>query len=212
MGREATITQEQVNAAADALVAAGQKPTNRAVLDTLGSGSMATVVKFLQNWRAGQSRASAAIDDAIDAEVSRSISNMLARRILDATAEANSKLAELQSDLASVIGENERQAAQIEAQEAELNALRAQAQSQSGQIEQLEVEAVRAREQIASEAKAREAAQVALGKAELRIESLPSLLEELRDARADAKRTGEEAAELRGKLAGMEQAAKSKTK
>lgn len=211
MAREATITQEQVNAAADALVAAGQKPTNRAVLDKLGSGSMATVVKLLQNWRAGQVRASAAIDDAIDADVSRSISNMLARRITEATAEANAKLAELQNDLASVIAENERQAAQIEAQESELAALRAQVQSQSGQIEQLTADAIRAREQIAIEAKAREAAQIALGKAELRIESLPALLEELKEARAEAKRAGEAAAELRGTLTGLEQAEAKKS-
>ena len=210
MGRDATITQEQVNAAADALVALDQKPTNRAVLDRLGSGSMATVVKLLQNWRAGQVRTSASIDDVMDAEVSRSISNMLARRITEATTESNAKLAELQSDLSSVISENERQAAQIESQEAELSALRAQVQSQAGQIEQLETEAARAREQIIFETKARETAQVALGKAELRIESLPMLHDELREARADAKRSGEEAAELRGKLAGLEQSGKVK--
>ncbi|WP_455289003.1 DNA-binding protein [Cupriavidus necator] len=36
MGREATITQEQVNAAADGLRAAGQRPTVRAVRERLG--------------------------------------------------------------------------------------------------------------------------------------------------------------------------------
>jgi len=54
MAREATITQEQVNAAADAIRASGAKPTARAIRDQLGSGSMATVLKFLQVWQAGQ--------------------------------------------------------------------------------------------------------------------------------------------------------------
>ena len=57
--------------------------------------------------------------------------------------------------------------------------------------------------QIAIETKAREAAQIALGKAELRIEQLPALLEDSKEARTEAKRSGEEAAELRGTLAGM---------
>ena len=73
MAREATITQEQVNAAAEAMVGAGQKPTNRAILDKLGSGSMATVVKLLQNWKAGQVRASTAIDDVVDPDVAKAI-------------------------------------------------------------------------------------------------------------------------------------------
>lgn len=209
MAREATITQEQVNAAADALVTSGQKATNRAVLDAVGSGSMATIVKLLQNWKAGQVRTSAAIDDAVDPDVSRSIANMLARRISEATAEANAKVADLQSDLATVITENERQAAEIEAQATELSALHDQVQSQAGQIEQLSINAERARDMITGETKAREAAQIALAKAELRIESLPGLQEELRQARAEAKRAGEEAAELRGKLYGLEQKNKS---
>lgn len=203
MTREAPITQEQVNAAADALAAAGQKITNRAVHDAVGSGSMATIVKMLQSWKAAQIRTSASIDDAIDTEVSRSISNMVARRLKEAGAELNEKVAELQNDLSSVIGECEKQAALIEAQDSELARLRALVQSQTGQIEQLTRDVAHAREQIAVEIKNRESAQIALAKAELRIESLPALLEELKVARAEAKQTGEEAAELRGKFAGL---------
>src|SRR3546814_12874140 len=117
------------------MVTAGQKPTNLAILDKLGSGSMATVVKLLQNWKAGQVRASATIDDVVDADVSKAIGNMLARKITEATSEANAKLADLQSDLSSVISENERQASTIEEQNEEMARLRAQVQTQSGQIE-----------------------------------------------------------------------------
>src|SRR3546814_1340865 len=77
--------------------------------------------------------------------------------------------------------------------------------TQSGQIEQLKTDASSIREQLTSEIKSRESAQIALGKAELRIESIPSLTEDLKQARAEAKSAGQEAAELRGKLAGMEQ-------
>lgn len=203
MAREATITQEQVNAAADSLVKDGQKATNRAVLEVLGSGSMATVVKFMQVWRSGQSRQSQQINDEIDPAVAGAISNMIAKRIQEATSEANAKLAEQQSDLDAVIAENERQAAEIAELAAQLEAARAQCQTQAGQIEELKTSEQRLRDELTHEIKARESAQVALAKAELQIASLPELNEELKTARAESKRSGEEAAELRGRLAGL---------
>lgn len=47
------ITQDQVNAAADALVAAGDKPTVEKVRATLGTGSPNTVTRMLDTWRGG---------------------------------------------------------------------------------------------------------------------------------------------------------------
>ena len=47
------ITQEQVNAAADALVAAGEKPTVEKVRAALGTGSPNTVTRMLDAWRGG---------------------------------------------------------------------------------------------------------------------------------------------------------------
>lgn len=45
------ITQDQVNAAADALVAAGDKPTVEKVRAALGTGSPNTVTRMLEVWR-----------------------------------------------------------------------------------------------------------------------------------------------------------------
>ena len=47
------ITQEQVNAAADALVAAGDKPTVEKVRAALGTGSPNTITRMLDTWRSG---------------------------------------------------------------------------------------------------------------------------------------------------------------
>lgn len=47
------ITQEQVSAAADALVAAGDKPTVEKVRAALGTGSPNTVTRMLDTWRSG---------------------------------------------------------------------------------------------------------------------------------------------------------------
>jgi hypothetical protein len=45
------ITQEQVNEAADGLVAAGQKPTVEKIREALGTGSPNTVTRMLEVWR-----------------------------------------------------------------------------------------------------------------------------------------------------------------
>ena len=55
--RKATVTQEEVNAAADRLLASGTKPTARAVHEEIGRGSMATVLRLLQNWLSAQGQA-----------------------------------------------------------------------------------------------------------------------------------------------------------
>lgn len=47
------ITQEQVSAAADALVAAGDKPTVEKIRQALGTGSPNTVSRMLDTWRGG---------------------------------------------------------------------------------------------------------------------------------------------------------------
>ncbi len=47
------ITQEQVNAAADALVAAGDKPTVEKIRAALGTGSPNTITRMLDAWRGG---------------------------------------------------------------------------------------------------------------------------------------------------------------
>jgi DNA repair exonuclease SbcCD ATPase subunit len=45
------ITQEQVNAAADAIVAAGENPTVEKIRQALGTGSPNTVMRMLDTWR-----------------------------------------------------------------------------------------------------------------------------------------------------------------
>lgn len=47
------ITQDQVNAASDALVAAGDRPTVEKVRAALGTGSPNTVTRMLDTWRGG---------------------------------------------------------------------------------------------------------------------------------------------------------------
>ena len=57
MAREATISQEEVNAVADSIRAVGIKPAARMVRDRLGRGSMGTVLKLFHVWQSSQARA-----------------------------------------------------------------------------------------------------------------------------------------------------------
>ena len=78
MGREAAITYEQVAAAAGEMEAEGIRPTSRAVRVRLGNiGSMGTVHKLLQRWKASQEGEIAPFDDS---ELRRQAENRLGER------------------------------------------------------------------------------------------------------------------------------------
>lgn len=185
MARESTITFEQVAAAADSIKAQGGKPTARSVRDVLGTGSMATVLKFLQEWKGGQVRQSQAIDDTLDPSIARAISNQIAGKVQEATADATARLVDLQAETDGVIVESERQAAVIEAQAGELSALQEHLAATVGRAQQLEVDASRQAAELAAERAAAESARVALAKAELRLEAVPRIEAELVAVRAE---------------------------
>ena len=114
MGRESSITLEQVSTIANEIKTSGGKATSRAVRDALGSGSMATICKLLAQWQASQERKSEAIDDSLSQAVAKAISNDIASKVQSAIADATSRLADLQSEHDLLITENENQTADIE--------------------------------------------------------------------------------------------------
>lgn len=185
MARESTITQEQVSAAADSIKAQGGKATSRAVRELLGSGSMATVCKFLQQWQGGQARQSQAIDDTLDLAIVRAISNQIAARVQEATTDATARLADLQAEAATIIAENERQVTELDTAAAELAALVEQHAALKGRAKQLEADAARTAAELLQERQAAESARVALAKAELRLEAVPRIEAEIASVRAE---------------------------
>ncbi|MDO9152044.1 MAG: DNA-binding protein [Methylotenera sp.] len=207
MARESTITFEQVAAVAGSIKAHGGKATMRNVRESLGSGSMATILKFLQQWQGGQLRQSQAIDDAMDPSIARAISNQIASKVQEATANTTAQLADLQIETDTLIAENERQAADIDLQATELSALQEQYAALAGRTQQLETEATRTAAALVTERQAAESARVELAKAELRLEAVPRIeaeiekvRAELLEARAQSAKLHEEAAVATAKL------------
>lgn len=185
MAREPSITFEQVAAAADNIKAQSQKPTARNVREALGAGSMATVLKFLQQWQSGQVRQSQAIDDTLDVSIVRAISNQIATKVQEATADATAQLADLQSETDTLITENERQATELENKAVELGALQEQHSALAGRTEQLEDENERQAAALLAERQASEGARVELAKAELRLEAVPRIEAEIEKVRLE---------------------------
>ena len=207
MARESTITFEQVAAVADSIKGQGGKATMRNVRETLGSGSMATILKFLQQWQGGQLRQSQAIDDTMDPSIARAISNQIASKVQEATANATAQLADLQIETDTLIAENERQAADMDIQATELSALQEQHAALVGRTQQLETDATRTSAALVLERQAAESARVELAKAELRLEAVPRIeaeiekvRAELLEARAQSAKLHEEAAVATAKL------------
>lgn len=195
MARAETITFEQVETAANTIKAAGVNPTSRGIREILGSGSMATVCKYLAQWKAGQTRASSVVDDVMDPSVARAISAQIAIKIQEATSAATAALADLQAEHNALIAEGERLSSDLELAEAERTTLSDQLSAFMGRITQLEADAERTAQELSRERAAAESARVELAKAELRLEAVPRIESEIEQLRQSLDSTRVQAAE-----------------
>jgi chromosome segregation ATPase len=183
MGREATITAEQVHAVADALKAEGVKPTARAVRERLGNtGSMGTVTRLLQQWRDGQQR-QAASTLMLPPALQRAILEFMELELAAARATLEAELASQRQEAADLAAENERQVETIEAQIALIDTLGIDKAAAEGRAAQLEVDLDAAREEVSRERAAAELARTELAKAQLCLEAMPRLERDLAEVR-----------------------------
>lgn len=203
----AIVTFEAVAAAAEALQAAGQRASVRAVTAAIGGGSPNTVLKLLGEWKAGRPVVRIA-DTELDPKITTAIVEQMQRVATAAAAAAEERAAGVDEDLQAL---SEAQAAaeqQINTLSAERDMARVQAAELAEQLESTQDEAHRAAEQataaaaglrqeLTTERTRQEAAAAALARAEVRLEAVPSLqadIERLRAALAEAQQ-GRTAAE-----------------
>ena len=201
MGRESSITLEQVSTIANEIKTSGGKATSRAVRDALGSGSMATICKLLAQWQASQERKSEAIDDSLSQAVAKAISNDIASKVQSAIADATSRLADLQSEHDLLITENENQTADHEYLVNSLASEKEQNSKFAGRVQQLEADAMLISTKLDRERSDAKSAMTALAKAELRLESLPRIEQELTSLRNQLEMEREKSATLHEKEA-----------
>lgn len=188
MGREAAITYEQVAAAADAMKESGAKPTSRAIRERLGNvGSMGTINKMLQEWKAGQERR---ITNALafPPVLQRAIFDFIDQELTSAKANLEAELAEQQQEGADLATENERQMAEIKNKTDNLTAAHAKLATLHGRNDQMEKDLAVARDEADRERKAAEAARTELAKTLLRLDAMPRLEADLATSRSELEK------------------------
>ncbi|WP_321944403.1 DNA-binding protein [Paraburkholderia tropica] len=182
MAREPNITQEQVNLAAEGIRDAGGRPTARAIRERLGTGSMATVLRFFQAWRDVQvqpAKPSAVLPPALQ----RGLLDFVAAEVERSKSELHAELDMANQTNADLLMESERQGLMIENLNASLEAVHAQRAELAGRLAQMEAERDAARDEAASGRAAAESARIDLAKALLRLEAMPQLEKDLDTSR-----------------------------
>jgi chromosome segregation ATPase len=175
MGRESTVTFEQIAAVADAMKIEGVKPTSRAVRERLGNtGSMGTINKLLGRWKSGQERqVSAAL--ALPPALQRVLLEFMDNELTAARTTLEIELADQQQETADLATENERQVIENDTQAELIEQLRSDVAAHQGRAGQLETDLTASREEAVRERSGAELARTELAKAQLRLEAMPRL-------------------------------------
>jgi colicin import membrane protein len=187
------ISYEQVEQAADALVAAGRlgpdgHPTLAAVREHLGTGSPNTIHGHLKAWKARRPAAAAATTE-LPSGLIRAIGDEIERTKAEARAEIEARLVAAQAEA----GELARAGTVLEAEFSELQTahevLKAEYEQLVGSHAELQKEVDRLQQQLEDERRATASARVDLAKALHSSESNERVATELRNERDNLRRT-----------------------
>jgi colicin import membrane protein len=203
MGRVALVSFEQVCATADSMVAAGIRPTTRGVHESIGEGSMGTIVRHMQTWRTMQKENAWLPEISLDADFVRATNVLISKAITNAVAEAERRTNDLQGDLALIVKENQNLADVLEQRSIEIVGLNSKLQMCLARIELLNGSSDQMKSRLEQEVQCREQTQILLAKAEQRIENLPDILAELQSTKSELVQARDTAAEFRGRFAGL---------
>ncbi|TXH63256.1 MAG: DNA-binding protein [Tolumonas sp.] len=171
---EMTITQEQVNAVADAICAEGNKPTVLDVRKRLPSGSMSAIWCLFQVWQSSQG-APVESDTSVSSELQRTLEDFITQKIKAVRERLESEIENLRQVNSELIKEIENQQNQLTLQGVELQSAKAIKNEVSGRFDQLNAELARAKEEIEIEKESATQSRMELVKAQLKLESVPRL-------------------------------------
>jgi colicin import membrane protein len=181
------ITYEQVEQAADALLAGGRmgpdgNPTLAAVREQLGTGSPNTIHAHLRVWKARRP-APASPGTELPAGVVRAINDELQRATAAARAEIEAKLIAAQTEAGELARAGTATEAELTELQSEHAALRAEHERVLGSQAELREELERVQAQLELERKTAEAARVDLAQARLKAETQQEVANSLRGER-----------------------------
>lgn len=200
------VTYETVAQACEVLTGEGKRASVRAIIAHLGGGSPNAVLDYQRQWKAGRPTVKTA-DINVDPRIGMIVAEQIALAVATARADIEAQLADAEQD-AETVGKAGREAEErASALADELEAAKAKLQAMAGQIDQLKADAekvkgeagekvgaaeerasagiAKAEDEARREREAREAAQVLLAKAELRLEALPRMESEIDQLKAE---------------------------
>lgn len=190
---KAIVTQENVSAIADALLARGEDPTLILVQEQLGGGSYSTVKRYLDAWRAQREQPMIELPPELARNALAAIQTLWST----AVAQANHRVAQVQTDAQQ----------QIEVTQAELTQAETIIQRHEATIDTLTQQLTAAHQDVArveqAETQARTAAQIAEARVATQEQTIAELKTELTTARGRAEDAVTAQARLDGELAAL---------
>ena len=183
MPRNATITLNDVPAICERIQKQGVRPTVTMIMDEHGSGSRGTVHRLFKRWKESQQQ-SIVPSAVLPPEIQKAILALMGQEVSAATLPLQQELAESEQAAEDLARENVRHANTIEATLEEVATLRESLANGEGHITSLEAELAEARATATRERQAAESARTDLAKAQLRLEGLPAIQQDLVEARA----------------------------
>jgi chromosome segregation ATPase len=213
----AKVNFEAVATAAEELRGAGQRISVRTVTKQLGGGSPNDVLKHIREWKAGRPLVRIAETD-LDSRITTAIAEQMQRVAVAAAAIAEERAADVEDDLSVLVEAQQAAEQQIETLTVERDIARQRAEELASQLADVQATAERSaqamseqivalRTELAGERSHQEKTASALARAEVRLESMPALqneIERLRtilDASQQARQQAEQqAAVLAAKL------------
>jgi chromosome segregation ATPase len=193
------------------------RPSVRNIIARLGGGSPNTVLDYQKQWKAGRPTIKTG-DIQLDPRINQIIAEQISKSILAASAAADADRAEAEENLETVSKNAKEAEARAASTEEALDAAIAQIQSLTGQLDQLRTAAMQAKEEaaiaisaaetraasdvarisrdLATERAATEAARIALAKAELRLEAVPRIENDIERLRAELATERQRSSEL----------------
>lgn len=181
MVREASITQDEVNAAADKLfLLTGKKPTARAVREYLGNrGSMVTVQKLLKAWE-NKNFQPPQTAIALPQSLYAALADFISQEIANGKAILEADLKEVQQENADLISESGRQASEIANHIQQIESLTAMQSELNGRMNQLTADLEISRKEAEEQRQAAEKARTEQAKLQLRLEGVPHMESEIK--------------------------------
>lgn len=152
---------------------------NRSELEPeLGRGSMATVLRLLQTWQAGQGRAQDT-PVALPPALQRALVNFIGQEVAAAKLSLEQDLVNAQQAQKDLITENEGQAADLEGLQMTLEEMQAEHSQLEGRYAQLQADFAGAKQVSETQRQAAESARTEIAKLQLRLEGAPPLESEV---------------------------------